>query len=74
MTKEDVITWLLIFGRDWVDWRQVNLYVERANKRQWAFIEHYLEVKDDTYGNHSYRLTKKALALLDDRNEEGLGA
>ncbi len=68
MTKEQVLEWLLVFGRDWVKWYQVNKHFTVGQKIRWAYDEHYIEhTKDDEHaGNHKYRLAPKALDLLND--------
>lgn len=71
MTKEQVLEWLLVFGRDWVSFREVNVQFSPIQKIKWAYDEHYLDHKpDDRYthkNNNMYRLADKALALLEEK-------
>ena len=70
MTREQVLEWLMVFGRDWVGFREVNAQFSPKDKIRWAFDEHYLDHEpDDRYssGNNKYRLGLKALQLLEEK-------
>jgi hypothetical protein len=68
MTKEDVLAWLILFGRDWVQYDEVSRHITPKQKIKWAFDTNYLLYKPifTGSGNNKYKLSEKALALLND--------
>jgi hypothetical protein len=76
MTNEQILSWMIVLGTDWVDWEDWVKWESGLNKAdtyqalRTAINRSLIEVDRGTEGRIRYRLTPKAIAQLEGETDD----